>query len=310
MLPCWYTGLATVGKADLTTNTLISMLLAFSEDLLTKLENELKEISKRSEDPGQRLTMSLNQIRKRLAELRQFIITNPFKTTEEEEYFFKTIKPKVYSIYLFELGYHHIESNRPFDTPARQTIYYKGELKRMRRFFKQHLFHYQYFRWNLSELDNLYFRRGIELPKLPLVEVPDLDPEFSTPLDYLYAKFIAYERLQVTILEKIKMLNRPLLAANSETVTSPKTLKWTGDAINLVELAYGIWLTGQINHGNAGIAEIIRWFEENLQVKIGRAYRRWTEIAKRKRLTTTKYMDQMRDVINKRVDDENSLSFQ
>jgi hypothetical protein len=37
MLPCWYTGLATVGKADLTTNTLISMLLALSEDLYGKL---------------------------------------------------------------------------------------------------------------------------------------------------------------------------------------------------------------------------------------------------------------------------------
>lgn len=84
-------------------------------------------------------------------------------------------------------------------------------------------------------------------------------------------------------------------------------LKWTGETINLVELAYGVWLTGQINNGNAGITEIIQWLETHFQVKIGRAYRRWTSISKRKRIAPTKYLDKIRDAVLKRLDEGNAL---
>ena len=93
-------------------------------------------------------------------------------------------------------------------------------------------------------------------------------------MDYRFAKYIAYERLRDVLLES---LTNAQLAARIQRSTQDKKVlfKWTGDAINLVELAYGIWLTGQLNHGNAGIAEIMLWLETNLQVNIGRPFRRW-----------------------------------
>jgi len=82
-------------------------------------------------------------------------------------------------------------------------------------------------------------------------------------------------------------------------------LVWTGGAVNLTELAYGIWLTGQLNDGNVSITQIITWLENHLHIKIGRAHRRWETIAARKRLSLTKFLDQMTEAIRKRLDEEN-----
>lgn len=81
----------------------------------------------------------------------------------------------------------------------------------------------------------------------------------------------------------------------------PAALRWTGESINLVELAYGIWLTGQLNNGNATISEIIRWMEASLGIHVGRAYRRWTEISRRDRVHSTKFIDRMKDSIDGRI---------
>jgi hypothetical protein len=81
-------------------------------------------------------------------------------------------------------------------------------------------------------------------------------------------------------------------------------LKWTGETINLVEIAYGIWLTGQVNHGNASISEIVLWLEKHFAVRVGKAHRRWQNISGRKRLSYTRYLDECKAAIEKRVEDE------
>jgi hypothetical protein len=78
-------------------------------------------------------------------------------------------------------------------------------------------------------------------------------------------------------------------------------IKWTGDVINVIELAYGLWLTGQINNGNASLNQIVRWLEKNLSVSIGIAQRKFSEISRRKRISITKYLDQMKDAIIRKI---------
>ncbi len=92
--------------------------------------------------------------------------------------------------------------------------------------------------------------------------------------------------------------------------TATPTLRWTGESINLVELAYGVWLTGQLDHGNATVSDIIRLMEQTLGVNIGRAYRRWTEISRRDRMHTTKFLDRMRREILERIQNEEELKRQ
>lgn len=78
----------------------------------------------------------------------------------------------------------------------------------------------------------------------------------------------------------------------------------TGETINLVEIAYGIWLTGQVNNGNASISEIVLWLERHFEVRVGKAHRRWQNIAGRKRLAPFRYMDEMKEALVKRLEEE------
>jgi|GEM_PF-4618507 RteC protein. len=101
------------------------------------------------------------------------------------------------------------------------------------------------------------------------------------------------------------VLERIALSIENKAVVTPEVqpnaLRWTGESINLVELAYGIWLTGQLNNGNATISEIIRWMEASLGIHVGRAYRRWTEISRRDRVHSTKFIDRMKESIDERI---------
>jgi len=54
---------------------------------------------------------------------------------------------------------------------------------------------------------------------------------------------------------------------------------------------------------NDTITDIIRWLEEKLQVKIGVAYRRWTEISNRTH-HPTKFVDRMREALQQRIAEE------
>ena len=68
-------------------------------------------------------------------------------------------------------------------------------------------------------------------------DVPPLDPSFCTIGDYLFAKFIALERLRDIVVTEMQV---PSLAGAGEVRSKKgKELRWTGDSCNLIELAYG-----------------------------------------------------------------------
>ncbi|MFD0792038.1 RteC domain-containing protein [Mucilaginibacter litoreus] len=172
------------------------------------------------------------------------------------------------------------------------------ELEAIRRFFRQYAFLYAYFRQGMMEMDHLYFIRGERVQHLLLPDVSEPDPNFSTAADYLYSKFRALERQQEWLLAQISALE-----PQGGPVKRLRSLRWTGESINLVELGYGLFYSGQFNNGKAGIGEIFSWLEENLQVSIGIPARRFVEISRRKRLSRTKFLDSLRDAVNKKADE-------
>lgn len=281
------------------------MINELSEKLLRQFELKIKKVVSDSITPISRLTTALHLIQETSKNLKELVETNSFENQLEEINFFKKIKPVFYASKIFEIDFYQFTIKTPMGDNSEIMIYYKEELHEIQRFFKLNIFHYKYYLLGLSDLDNLYFLRNALIPAGLIHEMPEQDSSFSSSHDYLFAKFLAYERLQMHILNQIKVLNNIQLPAVS--VTESSALKWTGEAINLVEVAYGIWLTGQLNNGNATITDIITWFEEKFQIKIGRAYRRWTEISGRKRISSTKYIDAIRDSINKRIDEEYAL---
>ncbi|HZY37795.1 MAG TPA: RteC domain-containing protein [Mucilaginibacter sp.] len=274
------------------------------ENIKTLYDDMIEELSLYSDMGGlpvRRLAGKLNVVNRVMADLKKFIGENPFSDQQEEVNFFKYEKP----LFVCELLCAHqmftIETHsRQFTEATLIRNYYEQELKVIKHYFMQHQFLYQYYLLEASELDNILFVRGAEASATLLPETPDLDPEYATKGDHLFAQFLAHEKVQDYLINE--------LYPSSERVRSGKVLHWTGETVNLVELAYGLYLTGQLNNGKATIVEIIKWLEMQFNVDVGNGYRRWHAISNRKRITPTKFIDQMREAINRKLDDDNDLN--
>ncbi|MFA6082778.1 RteC domain-containing protein [Mucilaginibacter sp.] len=224
-----------------------------------------------------------------------------FESQDDEIEFFKNFKPAILSLKIGLIYRYNLKLNEPVGTSGTIIKYYESEIKSIQSFFRINSFHYQYYKNDLTHMDSTYFLRNKGPLDLPTDDINDLDPNFSTPMSLLFSKFKGYESIQQFALDQIaRASDEPTKKGSGES------LKWTGDSINIVELAYGLYLTGQLNNGNASLNQIVRWLEENLQIKIGVIQRRFTEIGRRKRLSQTKYIDQMKEKIEEKIDQGNS----
>jgi hypothetical protein len=280
------------------------MLQIYCDSLFTELNAKREEILKKRNIPINRLSAMLNLVRDYLDMLRVFISEHPFEDKKQEIWFFKYGKPRFYALYIFHVELFNLSGHIPGGTDSQVREYFEAELKNLQRFFRLNQFHYQYFKTGANELDNIYFIRGEKLQHTLIPEIPELDPEFSTSCDYLFSKFIAYEMLRDHILEAIAKLT---FQKDPTLVRLKKPMKWTGQIVSLVELAYGIHDTGQINDGDITISDIITWLGQSLQVNLSTYYRRFNEIKMRKTISKTHFIERMRESVKRRIDDANGI---
>lgn len=277
------------------------MLRKFSEELYVQLSESLEAVSTNKHEPLKRMTASISNVRSSLHSLKEYIGKHPFSGQEEEIYFFKHIKPKFYARQIYEVQLYKIEDSKPHGTAETLRKYYEAELNFIERFFQQNRFLYEYYRNGMTELDSLYFIRGTEVQMVLFPDIPELQPEFSTSCDYQFSKFLAYELLYKHILSKLEKLN-------TFTTESPsqKKFKWTGEIVNLIELAHGVYLNEQINGGRIGIVEFFDELGEVFGVNLGVPKKGFDDLKKRKRLSKTNFTDRMRDALLKRMDEEDA----
>jgi hypothetical protein len=260
---------------------------------LQELRQDVEEFNDMGIPPAQQLRGKLNSVRNALNDLSLQLDSHQFKDQDEEITFFKTVKPQFNAIYIFETEIFKIETGRPVGDQAAVIAYYEQELKYIGSFFYKHQFLYQYYLLEGSELDNAYFMLGGQIAQ-PVIDQP-LDISRDTTIgDYFFSRFIAYEQIQEYLLRVIYL---PEGKNQSSDTPADLSIKWTGDKANLIELAYGIWLTGQLNEGNASL-------ENALAVKLGNFRKRFSELESRKRLSSTKFIDQMKIVILKKMEDD------
>ena len=280
------------------------MFTQFYDELYKRLMEFLAVLTGREADPVKRLAQALQEIRAVLQALREKVLSRPFPSKEIEIWFFKTIKPKFYALRIFHLELYNLDMNKPAGTRDMLLLFYKQELKLVERFFKLNAFLYQYFKNDFSEMDGIYFTRGAEIPTVLQPELPDADREFSTGLDYVYARFIAFEMLQKEILNRIGGLDGTLLPVEPKKPKPVPMLKWTGSHVNMVELIYGLYYTLQINNGQADVTEIVTLMEETFGIKLRDAHHSFVEIRRRKVDSPSRFLEQMAAAIQQRVDDD------
>lgn len=285
------------------------MIEQTSAKLLRELELSLNRLKVQEQEPLEKLVQSLKQVKDSIEKLRSIVELHPFRDKDSEINFFKYTKPAFFCHQIYCAEMYTIETGLPFGDIDKQLLFLEGELMYIERYFKKYAFQYQYYKLDAKDLDTLYFLRGIEVQSIILPNASQSDELFSTSCDYLFAKFKAFELLKSWLLEKqVYLKSNPAAPFTDLTSPSAEHMRWTGDTVNLAELGYGLYCTGQLNNGTAGISQIFRWLEEKLQVNIGIPAKRFAAIRGRKRLSQTKYMDEMKDSILKKIEKDDGYS--
>lgn len=279
------------------------MFNKFYDALYLQLITLLSFVRSSNVDPVKCLSAALSEISAVLFQLREKVLSLPFPTSEIEILFFKTIKPKFVTLKIFHFELYGLDMNRPSGSKDVLILHYNKELGFIERFFSLHAPLYDYYRTGRTEMDHLYFVRSAEIPSVMIPEMPENDPLYGTPMDYLFAKFMAFEQLRAEIVHRIGLLDGSV--EDGLTSALPElSLKWTGKIVNLGELIYGLYYTGQLNHGNAQLSEITALFERMFSVKIRDVHHTFGEIRERKVSSPSKFIDSMAMAIRDRVEED------
>lgn len=280
------------------------MINVYCEELYDRLQEELQLVEEIGQPAVRRLSLALNTVTAYLKLLRSRVEEAGFESVEEEIDFFKVQKPRFYRWLIYYQECFAIESHVPPEPGQLRVDYYREQFRYLDHFFRQHEFQYQYYRLGAVELDRVYFVRGVQAEQVLAPVLPEVDPVFNTVQDYLFAKFMAYELVRDWLVGMMAPAEGP---AEGFTSKKGKVLKWTGDTCNLIEVAYGFYDTSQINDGEVDLTDIIDWLEVSLNVNLSRFYRRFMEIKRRKSMSKTRYLDAMREAVNKRIEDTDAL---
>lgn len=273
-----------------------------SEKLYAQVSLQIEETAS-IENPLEKLKSGLVPVQKALVQLKTELARAGFSDQKEEIYFFKKGKPQIYSLLILITERYAIENGMPLLGNEAQLDYLASQLSFINRFFRQNEFLYQYYRLGATDLDDRYFIRNAGSQVAGFSEVPEVDPAFSTVADYLFSKFIAYEKLQEILKQEIEMRKG---AEEGMDRNAFKQLKWTGEAVNMVELVYGVYETGQVNGGKISLSELMDFFAQVFQVNISGYFKRFADIKRRKSMSKTRYLDEMQQLVAKRIEDSDA----
>ena len=118
-------------------------------------------------------------------------------------------------------------------------------------------------------------------------------------------KALAFVKKMQRHLSAIAAQVPPLNPSTNEKNNTP-ALQWTGNAIDLVEMIYGISEMGCINNGNIQLNELAPVLYTFFGVNSKDCYRFYTDIKRRKNDSRTYFLDKMQVKLNEKMrrDDE------
>lgn len=252
---------------------------SFAERLSHALESEHYKLSLEQISECKRLQHAIGLCKKALAILKKYISGYFFDSLDDEMEFFKYIKPKFYSKYIYYISIYNFHIKRPTGSDEILKAYISVQLADLTRFFDMNQVFYQYYRSNSNHADSFYFTRG-NFDIYTEIDGFQGDEGFSTSHDYKVSKLIANEQFQEYLLMKCREANGDC----ATKVDSP--VLWTGNQTDLVELLYALVERGSFNNGNVQMKRVILYFQSILQVDLKYYYHKYTGITNRKKERT------------------------
>ena len=267
--------------------------------LYDKMEGRIRQIRAEEFPMLKQCSLCINVCQETIADLRKLYEKNPLKEVLEEIIFFKEVRPKFYSQYIYYVKVFQIEINRPTGSDKVQIHYLEEHLQRLKHFFDINLDFYQYYRSGATHFDEIYFVRGRHDIRLQPDDLAlSIDTSFCTPQSYKVSKVFAYELLRIYLNHAVAAVQR----SDAPATPTEKKLQWTGPKVSLIELIYALHATGMLNHGMADIKLLTAFFERSFQTELGNVYHVFQEIRMRKKNRSV-FIDQLRDRLVQRMDE-------
>lgn len=293
----------TINKEQ-TPKTRESQTRPFYAQLHSDLTERLALIHTTESSRVRRAEQCVLAVRSAMEQLRQFVGKHGFAHEEEEIQFFKHRKPSLYAQMFFYKRVFKIESARPSGSPKLIRKYLSGELKQNARQQAELLPFSRYYRSGATHLDTQYFlrsREGLHLHG----ETPCLcfDPEFHTSYDGMVAELLVYEQLSEYLTTELALLKGTTATPPPSSVSTRKPV-WTASKAAAVELIYGLYASGAIDHGRIAIKELFDRFEDCFDLKVHNYYHVYHELRNRKKERTPFLRQAMHQLERKMEDDD------
>jgi hypothetical protein len=263
-------------------------MIPTAKNSLKALSKELEEIEcSFKSDPLKKIALSHDVSKKYCDHLVQSLFVYKFKDLAEQIEFFKILKPGIFCHLFYYRKIMDIEHLCLHSRNQRKRIIIE-ELARKSIFFDSHEEMYSYYKEGRTDLDDKYFTRmeriGIGLYKS--------DEFMFSAHDLLFAKFKAYEQVEIYLVEELqKIVSHNQMAESNNAFKRLKSLGivWTGTVRDLVELLSSLHQLKCINHGNLSLRNMfeISAFLFNLNINMKDVYNSRNQIKLRKKNETS-----------------------
>lgn len=280
------------------------MIQEFSDQLFKKLKSDLLAIVPENTLPHISLRDQLALIRGCISELTTYVNVHPFLEASEEIQYQKLILPMFKAQLIYHVELYNLQLGAPLGDAAIVGAYYRGYFMSCLDWVEQFKFYYLYRKLEAEELDELYFTTSGNQRSVLLPVLAEMDG-YSTAVGHLYAKFLGYELLYEFMAGELKKLVSGSDDGNAggDRGSFKSGFRWTGKAIDLIEVAHGLHLEGQINNGKAGIVDFFKSFGEFFGVDLGIPKKGMDNLMERKTMSRTRFTDKMRQSLHGKMDE-------
>jgi hypothetical protein len=266
------------------TKTIFRKIAKLHEELELKInevydENDMLKVAEKS------LILIDNSIR----QLKSLVCAHHFENKGEEIHFFKKLKPKFISKFIYYSTVLDVESHKPKVGNKALKKYYEAEQRKLEKFYTEQSDFYSYYRREATYLDDKIFVRDSYDLKMKLsLGFYNFDTSFTTSHDQLIAKFMANEKFDQYLKKQIDGLS------DRDSSKSISPLVWSASKVGLIELVYALYHMRCFNGGNVELSEVIKSVEKSLDTDLGNFHKTIFEIRNRKQ-GPTKFLNIVSD---------------
>lgn len=263
---------------------------------ITKLNDDLElkinEVYDDDEDMIKIAEKSLLMIDESIRVLKEMIITHDFETIAEEVYFFKILKPKFISKFIYYSTILDIESHKPNAGKNALKKYYEAEQKKLKAFYEEQSEFFSYYRREATYLDHkIFVRNSYDLKMKLSFGFYNFDTAFTTSHDHMIARFLSSQKLDQYLKKQLENIS------DHPTGKTLSPLVWSASKVGLIELVYALYQMRCFNGGNIELSEVIKFFERSLDTDLGNFHKTIFEIRNRKQ-GPTKFLNLVSEHLN------------